>query len=648
MSSDTHSCVICGEVGLSASEVQTHLFIHAEVSPSCPFCSLSSISLDELHYHIAVAHAETSAGKPSTLPPPASRENGARGGADGREADDALSSARQRPAPSQGPRKSRSPSGGQKATSSPDGADTTDGAMPVVAARATDSTRPRGEKYGSFLGRLGESQSERRRLDGGVSDRGSQEAEVEAPSPSRCRQKGVEDVRVECPFCGLKESGEQQILQHLQSVHADAMDTPQKAASRPSSQGGERNMGRVACPVCDTTLCSERELQLHVEQHFSGGEVGALEDELLAEALQNEEVVRRQEEDRRESEEFRRLQREHGMDGRGGFARQAQRSLQRDMERGAISPLELHERRAQLLQGLADGRDDGNTRTAGLTAALARVYGTGAAVRDVARVWLAADTSHYRGDGGDRGWGCGYRNLQMLMSSLARLDRFSFLGLQGGARMPGIPRLQALVEAAWEQGFDPQGASNFAGKLRGTRAWIGTTELYALLTSQRVRCRVVDFHRATGEGGTHPLLFAWVTDYFRGGGHERVPPPAQLVVSTRLPPLYLQHQGHSRTVVGLEERRDGTLWLLIFDPAHSAQTTDQLLRAATGNTAAAAAATAALRPFRRPVGALRHRQYQVLAAETTELTDAEREVSAYESHGHTHTHLPYRQEGTAS
>nr|XP_032832725.1 zinc finger-containing ubiquitin peptidase 1 isoform X2 [Petromyzon marinus] len=631
MSSATHSCVICGEVGLSASEVQTHLFIHAEVSPSCPFCSLSGVSLDELHFHIAVAHTETSAsaGAPSPLPPPpppASRENGARGGADGREADDALSSAR--PAPSQGPWKCRSPSGGQKATSSPDGADTADGAKPVVAARAADSTRPRGEKYGSFPGRLEESRSERWRLEGGVSERGPKEAEAEAPSPSRCRRKGVEDVRVECPFCGLKESGEQQILQHLQSVHADAMDTPQKAASRPPSQGGERNVGRAACPLCDATLCSERELQLHVEQHFSGGEAGVLEDELLAEALQNEEVVRRQEEDRRESEEFRRLQREHGMDGRGGFARQAQRSLERDMERGVISPLELHERRAQLLEGLADGRDNGNTRTAGLTAALARVYGTGAAVRDVACVWLAADTSHYRGDGGDRGWGCGYRNLQMLMSSLARLDRFSFLGLQGGARMPGIPRLQALVEEAWEQGFDPQGASNFAGKLRGTRAWIGATELYALLTSQRVRCRVVDFHRATGEGGTHPLLFAWVTDYFRGRGHERAPPPGQLVVSTRLPPLYLQHQGHSRTVVGLEERRDGTVWLLIFDPAHSAQTTDRLLRAATGNTAVATAAvaTAALRPFRRPLGALRHRQYQVLAAETTELTDAEREA----------------------
>uniref|UniRef100_S4RPU1 Zinc finger containing ubiquitin peptidase 1 n=1 Tax=Petromyzon marinus TaxID=7757 RepID=S4RPU1_PETMA len=600
----THSCVICGEVGLSASEVQMHLFIHAEVSPSCPFCSLSGVSLDELHFHIAVAHAETSAsaGAPSPLPPPpppASRENGARGGADGREADDALSSAR--PAPSQGPWKCRSPSGGQKARNITPQQPTTNLANSKITIKL-------------FKSQL-------------------HPAAIIATYSQVLSHFVAHDVRVECPFCGLKESGEQQILQHLQSVHADAMDTPQKAASRPPS--GERNVGRAACPLCDATLCSERELQLHVEQHFSGvhytrdtGEAGVLEDELLAEALQNEEVVRRQEEDRRESEEFRRLQREHGMDGRGGFARQAQRSLERDMERGVISPLELHERRAQLLEGLADGRDNGNTRTAGLTAALARVYGTGAAVRDVACVWLAADTSHYRGDGGDRGWGCGYRNLQMLMSSLARLDRFSFLGLQGGARMPGIPRLQALVEEAWEQGFDPQGASNFAGKLRGTRAWIGATELYALLTSQRVRCRVVDFHRATGEGGTHPLLFAWVTDYFRGRGHERAPPPGQLVVSTRLPPLYLQHQGHSRTVVGLEERRDGTVWLLIFDPAHSAQTTDRLLRAATGNTAVATAAvaTAALRPFRRPLGALRHRQYQVLAAETTELTDAEREA----------------------
>jgi hypothetical protein len=31
-------------------------------------------------------------------------------------------------------------------------------------------------------------------------------------------------------------------------------------------------------------------------------------------------------------------------------------------------------------------------------------------------------------------------------------------------------------------------------------------------------------------------------------------------------PLYLQHQGHSRTVVGIEVSKSGS-WLLIYDPA---------------------------------------------------------------------------------
>lgn len=31
-------------------------------------------------------------------------------------------------------------------------------------------------------------------------------------------------------------------------------------------------------------------------------------------------------------------------------------------------------------------------------------------------------------------------------------------------------------------------------------------------------------------------------------------------------PLYLQHQGHSRTVVGIEVSKSGN-WLLVYDPA---------------------------------------------------------------------------------
>lgn len=35
---------------------------------------------------------------------------------------------------------------------------------------------------------------------------------------------------------------------------------------------------------------------------------------------------------------------------------------------------------------------------------------------------------------------------------------------------------------------------------------------------------------------------------------------------TRKQPLYLQHDGHSRTVVGVEVNKSGE-WLLVFDPS---------------------------------------------------------------------------------
>lgn len=40
-----------------------------------------------------------------------------------------------------------------------------------------------------------------------------------------------------------------------------------------------------------------------------------------------------------------------------------------------------------------------------------------------------------------------------------------------------------MIEEAWAQGADPQGASHFKHRLQGTRAWIGATEIYAVLTS---------------------------------------------------------------------------------------------------------------------------------------------------------------------
>lgn len=45
-------------------------------------------------------------------------------------------------------------------------------------------------------------------------------------------------------------------------------------------------------------------------------------------------------------------------------------------------------------------------------------------------VWLSADTDHFCASAGDRGWGCGYRNFQMLLSALLRLETYAGV-LQG-------------------------------------------------------------------------------------------------------------------------------------------------------------------------------------------------------------------------
>ena len=38
--------------------------------------------------------------------------------------------------------------------------------------------------------------------------------------------------------------------------------------------------------------------------------------------------------------------------------------------------------------------------------------------------WLSTDTDHFASTVGDAGWGCGYRNFQMLLSALLKVDSY--------------------------------------------------------------------------------------------------------------------------------------------------------------------------------------------------------------------------------
>ncbi|KAE8288317.1 hypothetical protein D5F01_LYC12182 [Larimichthys crocea] len=394
------------------------------------------------------------------------------------------------------------------------------------------------------------------------------------------------------------------------------------------------------CPMCALVCSSCFILQEHVELHLQeqiSAEGSPLEvcspattslsarslsgspgsDLKLARQLQQEEEQRRrQEEAQQERVEFKKLQRQFGLDSRGGYSRQMERTMERAVSRGLMAPTEFHCKRAEMMESLASGVDDGSTRTQGVLRALYEYYQNDC--RDSVHVWLSADTDHYCSSVGDKGWGCGYRNFQMLLSSLHRIDMYAPI-LQEKA-VPGIPQVQRMMEGAWKEGIDPQGASHFNQRLHGTQAWIGATEIFSLLTCLGISACINDFHQPTGPGDTHPLLFEWVKQYFSQTNKSGRLPPR--IIHTSLPPLYLQHQGHSRSIVGLEQKKNGSLCLLLLDPGSSVSNTRKLLSKDTVSTA--------IRQVRKFPGSLKHKQYQVVVVRGV-LSAEERQISIMNS-----------------
>ncbi|KAI3360685.1 hypothetical protein L3Q82_002555 [Scortum barcoo] len=411
-----------------------------------------------------------------------------------------------------------------------------------------------------------------------------------------------------CPLCSLSGVSYNELYFHIGSAHPekqqgvqgpghhdDVSKTPQTGPEllfQFSLAGDSCDMAgeTTTTGVCSTTIDSVPQ-----KQKVSPGT-----DLRVARQLhQEEEQIRKQEEAQQEREEFKKLQRQFGLDDRGGYCRQMERTMERAVARGLMTPSEFHYKRAEMMESLASGFDDGRTRTQGVVRALHEYYQT--ECRDCVHVWLSADTDHYCSSAGDKGWGCGYRNFQMLLSSLHRIETYAPF-LQEKA-MPSIPQVQSMIEEAWKEGLDPQGASHFNKRLQGTRAWIGSTEIFILLTSMGISARIIDFHQPTGPGDTHPWLFDWVKQYFFQSSRSSKLPPR--LIHTSLPPLYLQHQGHSRCIVGMEQKKNGSLCLLLLDPGSSVSDTRKLLSGDTISTA--------IRHVRKFPASLKHKQYQVVA-----------------------------------
>ncbi|OJD12604.1 hypothetical protein AJ78_06828 [Emergomyces pasteurianus Ep9510] len=153
---------------------------------------------------------------------------------------------------------------------------------------------------------------------------------------------------------------------------------------------------------------------------------------------------------------------------------------------------------------------------------------------------------------------CGYRNIQMLVSYIQDTQADGYEQFPG--RLPTILQLQDLIEQAWDLGFNNT-AQIETGGIKGTRKYIGTSEAQALFLSLGIRCTAGAFGN-TQTLSAHDALLVDILAYFLQGcsaNNERIN-------QTELPPIYLQHQGHSLTIVGYELRKSGSANLLVFDP----------------------------------------------------------------------------------
>ncbi|XP_016090308.1 zinc finger with UFM1-specific peptidase domain protein-like isoform X2 [Sinocyclocheilus grahami] len=591
-------CDICCEELPSEAEMRTHLFLsHMENVMACPFCSLSGISYNELSFHINTAHIDKDCQDTKTTEVVSRQKNSndwtvqspnstKTSNVNVKNMDKVSQASPQSPSqvnemafPITGTCLSQGTSTSLK--SSPPAAATASGAIKLIRTTPTSSNN-----------------ASREREDG---CRKSKQKRLASPIKEGC---------FSCPMCSLvcKDCF---ILQEHVELHLQHQDAAEGASSEAvtSTEASSTSNGRSAvmhyeCPMCSLSCSSSSSLQEHVELHLEYGSASATghssEDLTLARKLQEEEEQKwREAETRREAEDFKKLQ-QFGLDNSGGYRKQMERNMERAVSRGQMVPAEFHRKKAEMLESLASGVDDGRSKTSGLMEALCRYYQKDAS--DCAHVWLCAETDHYSSSEGDKGWGCGYRNFQMLLSSLHRMEQYNLLHVS----VPSIPRVQALIEEAWGQGTDPQGASHFNHRLQGTRAWIGATEIYAVLTSFSVKARIVDFHKPTGPGDAHPRLFEWVKQYFSHSVSRvaRLPPKVE---QTTLPPVYLQHQGHSRSIVGVEQKVNGNLCLLLFDPGCAPR---EMRRVLSQDTAATM-----VRRMRKFSGGLKHRQYQVVAVE---------------------------------
>ncbi|KAH8865837.1 Zinc finger with UFM1-specific peptidase domain protein isoform 2 [Schistosoma japonicum] len=280
----------------------------------------------------------------------------------------------------------------------------------------------------------------------------------------------------------------------------------------------------------------------------------------------------------------------------------ATRWLDRSFELNNLNLVDYQRRVQELRRSVRQGIDSASTCTDGIINGLKQLIHSG---------WLngrwnlvSTDCDHFASEPWEKNFACCYRNAQCILSSLFRVPEFRKRLFGSVSAMPSIWKLQALLESAWSLGFDPLGASQISATINPNKtssganptgsgvgiissdsrnlvgivdstACLGATDMVSLFGSIGIRSSIIECRAPSGPGGTHPYLLTHIYSYITSGNSNGIAnEPVTL-------PMLLQHEGHSRIVIGVEVDEDEKpLALIVLDPDVSSEAMRQVIKAA--------------------------------------------------------------------
>lgn len=172
--------------------------------------------------------------------------------------------------------------------------------------------------------------------------------------------------------------------------------------------------------MCGVSLekMKTQEMEMHIESHFTKSPKN-----IAAIAGADTDILEKEAQKLREQREFEMLRAQYGMDDQGNFREQSAAAMQRAVYAGEMSVADYYERQVGLRAAESHGIDDATSCTKTVAP---RVMSLSASSPGIIKSMVCSSVDHYASSYGDKGWGCGYRNLQMMLSSLLQVCVFYF------------------------------------------------------------------------------------------------------------------------------------------------------------------------------------------------------------------------------